>query len=154
MAKKREKKKTPSWLLYGLVVIMLAVFVFQMVFPTNLGAIFDKYSQNAVEIAVTVTAADGNNLSYHTDSSESMTAFSQWAHKQTMRNRSLADSITAEAVSQTEYNFAIKGADGTYSAIVIDESGFVHVGAELYKISGDVESFIEDMILQLESWTK
>ncbi|MGN0736036.1 MAG: hypothetical protein ACI4LP_09555 [Anaerovoracaceae bacterium] len=152
MTKKKEKKKTPSWFLYGLVVVMLAVFVFQMVFPTNLGKIFDKYSQNAVEIAVTVTAADGDNVSYHTDSNESMTAFSQWAHKQTMRNRSLADSVTAEAVSQTEYNFAIKAADGTYSAIVIDERGFVHVGAELYKVSGDVDSFIKEMISQFESW--
>ena len=152
MAKKREKKKTPSWFLYGLVVVMLAVFVFQMVFPTNLGEIFDKYSQNAVEIAVTVTVDDGNNISYHTDSNESMTAFSQWAHKQTMRNRSLADSITAEAVSQTEYNFAIKASDGTYSAIVIDERGFVHVGAELYKVSGDVDSFIKELIVQFESW--
>lgn len=152
MAKKKEKKKTPSWFLYGLVVVMLAVFVFQMVFPTNLGKIFDKYSQNAVEIAVTVTAPDGDNVSYHTDSNESMTAFSQWAHKQTMRNRSLADSVTAEAVSQNEYNFAIKGADGSYSAIVIDERGFVHVGAELYKVSGDVDSFIKELIVQFESW--
>lgn len=151
MAKKKEKKKTPSWFLYGLVVVMLAVFVFQMVFPTNLGKIFDKYSQNAVEIAVTVTAPDGDNVSYHTDSNESMTAFSQWAHKQTMRNRSLADSVTAEAVSQTEYNFAIKGADGSYSAMVIDERGFVHIGAELYKISGDVDSFIKELIVQFES---
>ena len=152
MAQKREKKKTPSWFLYGLVAVMLAVFVFQMVFPTNLGKIFDKYSQNAVKISVTVTSADGNNVSYHTDSAEAMSAFSQWAHKQTMRNRSLADSITAEAVSQTEYNFAMEGTDGTYSAIVVDERGFVHVGAELYKVTGDVDSFIKEMISQFESW--
>ena len=69
-----------------------------------------------------------------------------------MRNRSLADSITAEAVSQTEYNFAMEGTDGTYSAIVVDERGFVHVGAELYKVTGDVDSFIKEMISQFESW--
>ena len=50
MAQKREKKKTPSWFLYGLVVVMLAVFVFQMVFPTNLGKMFDKDSENGVKI--------------------------------------------------------------------------------------------------------
>ena len=153
MAKKREKKKTPSWFLYGLVVVMLAVFIVQMAFPTNLGKIFDKYAQNAVEIAVTVTASDRNNVSYHTDSEEAMAAFSQWAHKQTMRNRSLADSVSAEVIEQKEYNFAIKAADGSYSAMVIDERGFVHVGAELYKISGDVESFVDELVGQLESWS-
>ena len=152
MAKKREKKKTPSWFLYGLVVVMLAVFIVQMVFPTNLGKIFDKYAQNAVEIAVTVTAADVDNVSYHTDSAEAMAGFSQWAHKQTMRNRSLADGISAETSEKKEFNFAIKAADGSYSAIVIDERGFVHVGAELYKISGNVDSFIEEMVEQFESW--
>lgn len=153
MANKREKKKTPSWFLYGLVVVMLAVFIVQMAFPTNLGKIFDKYAQNAVEIAVTVTASDGNNVSYHTDSEEAMSAFSQWSHKQTMRNRSLAYSVTAEAVSQTEYNFAIKAVDDSYSAMVIDDRGFVHVGAELYKISGDVESFVDELVGQLDSWS-
>lgn len=152
MAKKGEKKKTPSWFLYGLVVVMLAVFIVQMVFPTNLGKIFDKYAQNTVEITVTTLATDGENVSYHTDSEETMAAFSQWAHKQTMRNRSLADGVSTEALDQKEYNFAIKAADGSYSAIVIDERGFVHVGAELYKISGNVDSFIKEMIVQLESW--
>ena len=152
MAKRREKKRTPIWFLYGLAVIMLAVFVFQMLFPTNLGKVFDKYAQNTVEISVTLVSSDGENVSYHTDSDEKMTSFSHWAHKQTMRNRSLADGISAETSEKKEFNFAIKAADGSYSAIVIDERGFVHVGAELYKISGNVDSFIEEMVEQFESW--
>ena len=106
----------------------------------------------AVAIDVTLVASDGENVSYHTDSDEKMAAFSQWAHKQTMRNRSLADGISAETSEKKEFNFAIKAADGSYSAIVVDERGFIHVGAELYKISGDVDSFLEEMVEQFESW--
>ena len=152
MAKKREKKKTPVWFLYGLVAVMLAVFVFQMLFPTNLGKVFDKYTQNAVAIDVTLIASDGESASYHTDSDEKMADFSRWAHKHTMRNRSLADGVSAETSEKKDFNFAIKAADGSYSAMVIDERGFVHVGAELYKISGDVDSFLEEMVEQFESW--
>ena len=149
---KKEKKKTPISFLYVIIIAMLAVYAVQMIFPTNLGKAFDKFEETAATITVTVTDGKTAGVSYTTDSRDQIHSFGDWADKQTMRNRSLADGITAEALDQIEYNFAIKAVDGTYSSIVIDERGFVHVGAELYKISGDTEVFLAELEAQLESW--
>ncbi|MDD6879956.1 MAG: hypothetical protein PUE18_00065 [Firmicutes bacterium] len=146
------KKKTPTWFLYGLIVIMMAVFAVQMMFPTNVGKLFDKSGKNTVEMTVTVVSKGNENISYTTDSEDTIDSFLNWAHKKKARSRSLADSISADRPDKTEYNFAIKAADGSYSAIVIDERGFVHLGAELYKVSGDVDSFMKELVKQLESW--
>lgn len=152
MASAKKKKKTPTWFLYGLIVIMMAVFAVQMMFPTNVGKLFDKSGKNTVEMTVTVVSKGNENISYTTDSEETIDSFMNWAHKKKARSRSLADSISADRPDKTEYNFAIKAADGSYSAIVIDERGFVHLGAELYKVSGDVDSFMKELVKQLESW--
>lgn len=152
MASAKKKKKTPTWFLYGLIVIMMAVFAVQMMFPTNVGKLFDKSGKNTVEMTVTIVSKGNENISYTTDSEDTIDSFMNWAHKKKARSRSLADSISADRPDKTEYNFAIKAADGSYSAIVIDERGFVHLGAELYKVSGDVDSFIKELVKQLESW--
>lgn len=152
MASAKKKKKTPTWFLYGLIVIMMAVFAVQMMFPTNVGKLFDKSGKNTVEMTVTVVSKGNENISYTTDSEDTIDSFMNWAHKKKARSRSLADSISADRPDKTEYNFAIKAADGSYSAIVIDERGFVHLGAELYKVSGDVDSFMKELVKQLESW--
>lgn len=152
MASAKKKKKTPTWFLYGLIVIMMAVFTVQMMFPTNVGKLFDKSGKNTVEMTVTVVSKGNENISYTTDSEDTIDSFMNWAHKKKARSRSLADSISADRPDKTEYNFAIKAADGSYSAIVIDERGFVHLGAELYKVSGDVDSFMKELVKQLESW--
>lgn len=152
MAKKKEKKKTSPVFLAVVIVLMAAVFVVQMVFPTNLGKVYGKLAQDAVEITVTKTAGDEESGSYYTDSTEEILKFGTWASEKTMRNRSLADGITADASNQVEYNFAIKLSDGNFAAMVIDERGFVHVGAELYKISGDEEAFLAELVEVLESW--
>lgn len=152
MASAKKKKKTPTWFLYGLIVIMMAVFAAQMVFPTNLGKIFNKSGKDTVEITVTVVSEGNENISYTADSEDTIDDFMEWAHKKTARNRSLADGVSADRPNKTEYNFAIKAADGSYSGIVIDERGFVHIGAELYKVSGNVDSFLKELVKQLESW--
>lgn len=152
MASAKKKKKTPTWFLYGLIVIMMAVFAVQVMFPTNVGKLFDKSGKNTVEMTVTVVSKGNENISYTTDSEDTIDSFMNWAHKKKARSRSLADSISADRPDKTEYNFAIKAADGSYSAIVIDERGFVHLGAELYKVSGDVDSFMKELVKQLESW--
>lgn len=130
----------------------MAVFAVQMMFPTNVGKLFDKSGKNTVEMTVTVVSKGNENISYTTDSEDTIDSFMNWAHKKKARSRSLADSISADRPDKTEYNFAIKAADGSYSAIVIDERGFVHLGAELYKVSGDVDSFMKELVKQLESW--
>lgn len=152
MTAKKEKKKTPIGFLYAVIVIMLAVFLFQMFFPTNLGKVFDKAEETAEEITVTVSRSEEAGVSYHTDSHEKIAQFGKWADEKKMRNRSLADSLSAESSTQLEYSFAIKAVDGTYTSIIIDERGFVHFGAELYKISDDTESFLKELKEQLESW--
>lgn len=152
MASGKKKKKTPTWFLYGLVAVMVAVFVAQMIFPTNLGKIFDKCVDNPVQITVTVVSEKNKNISYQTDSEDEMAEFMDWARKKTARNRSLADGVSADRQNKTEYNFAIKDEDGNYSAIVIDERGFVHSGAELYKVSEDAEIFLQELKNQLEAW--
>lgn len=52
-----------------------------------------------------------------------------------MKNKSLADGITADPKAKVKYNFAIKDSDGSYSALVIDGKGFIHIGAELYQLT-------------------
>lgn len=150
--KKKEKKKTSPVLLGVIIIAMAAVFVVQMVFPTNLGKVYNKLAEDAVEITVTKAAGDAESGSYYTDSTEKILQFGTWASGKTMRNRSLADGITADAANQVEYNFAMKLSDGSYAAMVIDERGFVHVGAELYKISGDAQDFMTELTEILESW--
>lgn len=152
MSAKNTKKKTPSWFLYGLVTIMLAVLLVQMIFPTNLEKVLDKHAKNPTEITVTVVSDSAENHSYHTDSDEKIEAFIQWASAKSLRHRSLADGISVDNSNKTEYNFAIRTSDGNYSGIVIDKKGFIHVGAELYKITDDADSFINELTRQLESW--
>ena len=148
----KQKKKTPLGFLYLVIGLMAAAFCIQMVFPTDLGKIYDKCEENAARVTVTVSRGDETGASYATDSLEKIKAFGVWADTQVMRNRSLADGFTAKAKEQTEYNLAFQAVDGTYSAIVIDERGFVHFGAELYKVSGDVDKFLDELKKQLESW--
>lgn len=154
MAAKKEKKKTPMGFLYAVIVIMLAVFLFQMFFPTNLGKVFDKAEESAAEITVTVSRSEEAGASYYTDSREKIAQFGKWADEKEMRNRSLADGLSAESSTQLEYSFAIKAVDGTYTSIIIDERGFVHFGAELYKVSDDTDKFLEELNEQLESWNE
>lgn len=150
--KKKERKKTPVGFLAVVIVAMLAVFIAQNLFPTNLGKIYGKYAETATEVTVTKMAGNKEGASFHTESAEAIMDFGQWASGKTMRNRSLADSVRAGSKDQVKYNFAIKDSEGHYSAIVIDGDGFVHVGAELYKLSGDTDKIIQELDQQLESW--
>ena len=152
MSAKKEKKKTPIGFLYIVIGCMVAVFAAQMIFPTNLGKVFDNCEENAAEITVTVTKADGENHSYYTDSREIITAFGKWADEQTMRNRSLADNLFASSMDLDEYSFAVQMVDGSYFGMIIDGRGFVSHGAEVYEISKDVEAFLADLETQLKSW--
>lgn len=152
MTNKKEKKKTSPVFLGVVVAVMAAVFAAQMLFPTNLGKLFDKQAENAVEISVTVTRDGAAGASYHTASEDHIDAFGKWAAEQTMRNRSVADSLTPDANRIMKYNFAIKKSDGTFADLIIDEKGFVHAGAELYMISGSVESFLKELDAQMEGW--
>ena len=149
---KKEKKKTPIGFLYVVIGIMVLVFVAQMVFPTNLGKVYDECDDDVVNLTVTVDNGDEEGKSYSTESHDEIAAFGTWASNQTMRNRSLADGISADSKNITEYNFAFEHSDGSYSAIVVDEKGYVHFGAELYKVSGNVDEFLADMVEQLEGW--
>jgi len=152
MANKKEKKKTSPAFLTAVIVMMLAVFAVQMFFPTNLGKIYAKQAEGAVEISVTVTQGEAAGLTYYTASAEDIESFGVWAAEKTMRNRSIANSLTADANRIVKYNFAIKKADGTYADLILDEKGYVHVGAELYMISGSAEEFLNELETQLESW--
>ena len=155
MAGKKEKKQTSPVFLAVVVVIMLAVFAVH--FPTNLGKVYGKQTDKAEEITVTVTGEGGKEDtigSYYTSSEADMAAFGAWAEEKKMRNRSLADGLTADANKIVKYNFAIKNNDGTYTDLIIDEKGFVHAGAELYMISGSVEAFLDELEQQLTGWGK
>ena len=88
MASAKKKKKTPTWFLYGLIVIMMAVFAVQMMFPTNVGKLFDKSGKNTVEMTVTVVSKGNENISYTTDSEDTIDSFMNWAHKKKARSRS------------------------------------------------------------------
>lgn len=152
MAAKKEKKKTPTVVLYAVIAVMIAVFAVQMLFPTNLGKVFDKVEESAAQITVTVSRSEETGVSYNTDSQEKIAEFGKWADGKKMRNRSLADGLSAESSTILEYSFAIKAVDGTYSSIVIDDRGFVHFGAELYEVSGDTEEFLSELNELLKSW--
>lgn len=154
MAAKKEKKKTSPVLLSVIVVIMLAVFLIQNLFPTNLGKVYEKQTEEAVEISVTVTLGEAAGTTYYTDDEEKMDAFGVWAEEKTMRNQSIANSLTPDANKIKKYNFAIKKSDGTFADLIIDEKGYVHVGAELYEISGSAGEFLEELDTQLESWNE
>ncbi len=152
MANKREKKKTSPVFLGAVVTVMLAVFAVQMLFPTNLGELYAEKTAGAVEISVTVTSEGETGEVYYTDSRNAIEAFGEWASEKTMRNRSIADSLTPDANRIMKYNFAIKKSDGSFADLIIDEKGFVHAGAELYMISGSVEEFLDELKTQLEGW--
>lgn len=150
--KKKERKKTPVWFLAVVIAAMLIVFTVQNLFPTNLGKVYGKYAETAAEITVMKTAGDKEKASFHTESEEEIMDFGRWAGDQTMRDRSLADSVRAGSRDQVKYSFAIKDSEGHYSAITIDDDGFVHVGAQLYKLSGNIDKIIQELDEQLASW--
>lgn len=131
---------------------MVVVFIVQNLFPTNLGKVYGQYAETATEITVTKVTGDKEGASFHTESPEAIMDFGQWASGKTMRNRSLADSIKAGSKDDVKYNFAIKDSEGYYTGLVIDSRGFVHIGAELYKLSGDIDKVIQELEEQLVSW--
>ena len=79
MTKRNKKKKTSPVFLGVVVAVMAAVFAAQMLFPTNLGKLFDKQAENAVQISVTVTRDGAAGASYHTASEDHIDAFGKWA---------------------------------------------------------------------------
>ena len=154
LAKKREKKKTPTWFLAIILVMMSAVFVVQLLFPTNVGKFLNGHLAEATAITVTVTKSDEGLHTYYTDSAEDMRNLQAWAEAYEMRNQSIANSLSADANKIVKYNFAIEAADGTLEGIVFDAKGYVHTGTELYKVIDQDEKFIDELVKQLNSWEK
>lgn len=148
MARTKEKKKTSPVFLGVVIVLMIAVFIMQMVFPASLGDTWDKLTEKAVKITVTATTGE----TYTASSSEEILAFGQWADGVTMRNQSLANRLTAS--KPLEFSFAIETLDGGYFDLIIDEKGYVQTGAEVYMVTGAADAFIAELRAQLESWNR
>ena len=153
---KDDKKKKPlSPFAVGLLCVMLAVFVVQMLFPSNLSKIVSDKLENAAEITVTSTVGDDEaGESFTTDSQEEILEFIAWTDTKKARTRSLADSLNGQTKTATQYTFAVKCNDGTYTTFVIDSLGFIHKDAELYKVTGDTDEFIAELESELRTWTK
>ena len=154
MAKKKEKKKMSPVFMGVVIVIMLAAFVVQKLFPVSLGDTWSKLTENADEITVTAVAKgdyEGGGITYFTDRTEDIFAFGSWAQGVSMKSESLANRLSAD--KPLEYLFSIHTLSGSYIDLIIDEKGYVQTGAEVYRITGNVEEFLAELDLQLQSWS-
>lgn len=153
MATKDKKKKPASPLMYVIVAIMAAVLIYQNLVPTNMAAVYDNNVNNAVMITCTrVGGGPVESESFSTENPDKIQAFIDWGAKKKMRIRSLADGITAAGAQVVKYNFAIKQQDGTYQQFVIDNRGYFHVGAEIYKFAGNMEDTCDELEGILQAW--
>lgn len=131
---------------------MATVFLVQTLFPTNLKTVTEKQTSDIIEIAVTTTSAEQKSTSYVTTDTEEIDAFLHWASDQKLRLQSIANGLNANVKQAKKYNFAITSSDYSLTGIVIDEEGYVHIGAELYKIVSDKQQFIAELLIQLSHW--
>lgn len=152
--KTKENNKKPKSLAMVIAALMIAIFIIQMIFPTNLGKLLSEIATDAAEITVTKAGGGEEGKSYFTDSLDNIYDLRQWASEKKMRNRSLADSVYSGAKTQLEYTFAIKLIDGSFTSIVLDERGFVHYGAELYSFTGNKDEILDELVAIMESWSE
>lgn len=150
---KEEKKNRPLTPFVLVVVIIMAVaFVFQMVFPTNLGKYYRTMAKTAKEVSFTVVGPGADGKVYSITSEEKMAELGEVLGDIKMKNKSIADKLTSGNKTVTEFVFRVEAENGSFNGFSIDSDGNVTIGAKYFHLTGDVAKAVDTIMATVEKW--